>query len=59
MSQFGKKSAKVYYCLYSSTEELQMALRAYIFLRLGLGWDNLLYIHTLPLKSLHLLSLPL
>ncbi len=26
MSQFGKKSAKVYHCLYSSTEQLQVAL---------------------------------
>jgi hypothetical protein len=24
--QFGKKSAKVYHCLYSSTEQLQVAL---------------------------------
>jgi ribosomal protein S24E len=26
MSQFGKKSAKVYHSLYSSTEQLQVAL---------------------------------
>jgi hypothetical protein len=26
MSQFGKKSAKVYHCLYSSIEQLQVAL---------------------------------
>jgi hypothetical protein len=26
MSQFGKKSAKVYHCFYSSTEQLQVAL---------------------------------
>jgi hypothetical protein len=26
ISQFGKKSAKVYHCLYSSTEQLQVAL---------------------------------
>jgi hypothetical protein len=25
-SQFGKKSAKVYHCLFSSTEQLQVAL---------------------------------
>ena len=41
MSQFGKKSPKVYYCLYSSTEELQMALWACIFFRLGFNNDNL------------------
>ena len=41
MSQFGKKSAKVYYCLFSSTEKLQMALWACIFLRLGFNNDNL------------------
>jgi ribosomal protein S24E len=35
MSQFGKKSAKVYHSLYSSTEQLQVALWTYIFLRLG------------------------
>ena len=33
--QFGKKSAKVYHCLYSSTEQLQVALWTYIFLTLG------------------------
>ncbi len=41
ISQFGKKSAKVYHCLYSSTEELQMAMWAYIFFRLGFNNDNL------------------
>ncbi len=35
MSQFGKKSAKVYHCLYSSIKQLQVALRTYSFLRLG------------------------
>ncbi len=60
----------VYHCLYSSTEELQMALWAYIFLRLGFNNNNL-YSHppsqispspispslVLPLQTLHLLSL--
>jgi hypothetical protein len=31
VSQFGKKSAKVYHSLYSSTEQLQVALWSYIF----------------------------
>ncbi len=69
ISQFGKKSAKVYHCLYSTTEELQMALWAYIYLRLGFNNDSL-YSHppsqispspispslVLPLQTLRLLS---
>jgi hypothetical protein len=35
MFQFGKKSAKVNHSLYSSTEQLQVALWTYIFLTLG------------------------
>ncbi len=35
--QFAKKFAKVYHSLYSSTEQLQVALRTYIFLRLELN----------------------
>jgi hypothetical protein len=54
-SQFGKKSAKVYHCLYSSTEQLQMALWTYIFLWFRLNNEKSL--HTLPLWSLPLLSL--
>jgi hypothetical protein len=57
ISQFGKKSAKVYHSLYNSTEQLQVALWTYMFFKLGL--NNEKSIHTLPLKSLHLLSLPL
>ncbi len=60
--QFGKKSAKVYHCLYSSTEQLQVALWTYMFLKFGLNYDKC--IHTLPLRSVpfHIspsLSLPL
>jgi hypothetical protein len=55
--QFGKKSAKVYRSLYSYTEELQVALCAYIFLWLGLNNDK--SIQTLPLRSVHFLSLHL
>jgi hypothetical protein len=47
--QFGKKSAKVYHCLYSSTEQLQVALWTYMFLKFGL--NNEKCIHTLPLRS--------
>jgi hypothetical protein len=57
MSQFGKKSAKVYHCLFSSTEQLQVALLTYIFLWFRLNNEKSL--HTLPLQSLPLLSLPL
>ena len=46
MSQFGKKSAKVNRCLYSSTEQLQMTLRSYMFLKLGL--NNEMSLHTPP-----------
>ena len=62
ISQFGKKSAKVYHSLYSSTEQLQVALWTYMFFKLG--WNKQKSLHTLPLQSLHLLcfhlqSLPL
>ncbi len=62
MSQFGKNSAKVYHCLYSSTEQLQVALLAYMFLKFGL--NNKKSLHTLPLLSVPFyispsLSLPL
>jgi hypothetical protein len=43
----GKKSAKVYHSLYSSTEELQVALWTYMFFKLGLNKEKSLYI--LPL----------
>ncbi len=51
------KSAKVYHSLYSSTEQLQVALWTFMFLRLGLNKEKSL--NTLPLQSFHLLSLPL
>ncbi len=35
--QFGKKSAKVNHSLYNSTEQLQVALRTFMFLKLGLN----------------------
>jgi hypothetical protein len=54
MSQFGKKSANVYHSLYSSLEQLQMALWTYMFLKLG--FYNEKSLHTLPLQFLHLLS---
>jgi hypothetical protein len=57
MSQFGKKSAKVNRCLYSSTEQLQMTLSSYMFLKLGLNNEKSIY--TLSLQSHHLLSLHL
>ncbi len=57
ISQLDKKSAKAYPSLYSSTEQLQVALWSYMFLKLGL--NNEKSTHTLPLKSLPLLSLPL
>ncbi len=52
-----KKSAKVNHCLYSSTEQLQVALWTFMFIRFGLYNEKSL--HTLPLQSLHLLSLHL
>ncbi len=55
--QFGKKSAKVYRSLYSSTEQLQVALWTYIFLKFGL--NNEKPIHTLPLRSVPFQSLHL
>jgi hypothetical protein len=57
MSQFGKKSAKVYHCLGSLLMQLQVALWTYMFLKLGL--NNEKSIHTLPLQYIHLLSLHL
>jgi hypothetical protein len=57
MSQFGKKSAKVYYSFYRSTDQLQMALGTYMFLKLG--FYNEKSLHTLPIQSPHLLSLHL
>jgi hypothetical protein len=57
MSQFGKKSAKVYHPLNSSTEQLQVAMLTYMFLKFGL--NNEKSIHTLPLRSVPFLSLPL
>ena len=55
--QFGKKSAKVNHSLYSSTEQLQVALRTYIFLWFGLNKEK--SIHILPLRSVPFLSLHL
>jgi len=52
--QFGKKSAKVNHCWYSSIEQLQVALLTYIFLWFGLNNEKSL--HTLPLQSVPLLS---
>jgi hypothetical protein len=52
---WGKKSARVYHCLYSSTEQLKVALRTYIFLWFGLNKEK--SIHTLPLRSVPVLSL--
>ncbi len=43
-----KKSAKENRCLYSSLEQLQMALRPYMFLKLGL--NNEKSIHTLTVS---------
>ncbi len=62
ISQFGKKSAKVYHSLFSSSDQLQVALWNNIFLWLGL--NNEMSFHTLPLLSVpfHIspsLSLPL
>ncbi len=44
-----EKSAKVYHCLYSSIEQLQVALWIYMFLKSGL--NNEKSRHTLPLRS--------
>jgi hypothetical protein len=54
---WGKKSAKVNQCLYSSIEQLKVALRMYIFLWFGLNKEK--SIHTLPLRSVPFLSLHL
>ncbi len=51
MSQFGKKSAKVYHSLYSSTEQPQVALLTFMFIRLGL--NNEKSVHTLPVPYLN------
>ncbi len=48
--QFGKKSAKVYHSLYSSLEQLQMALWTFMFLELGL--NNEKYIHIIDPQNL-------
>jgi hypothetical protein len=37
--QFGKKSAKVYHSLYSSIEQLKVALLTYMFLKFGFNND--------------------
>ncbi len=37
--QFGKKSAKVYHSLYSSIEQLKVALWTYMFLKFGINND--------------------
>ncbi len=52
--QFGKKSTEVYHFLYSSTEQLQVALWTYMFLKLGLNNEKSLT--TLPLQFFPLLS---
>jgi hypothetical protein len=57
MSQFGKKSAKVYHSLYSSSEQPQVALWTFMFIRLGL--NNEKSVHTLPPLSRPLLYLHL
>ncbi len=54
---FGKKSAKLYHCLYSSTEQLKVALWTFRFISLGLNNDK--SIHSLPLRSVPFQSLPL
>ena len=46
--QFGKKSVKVYHCLYSSIKQLQVALWTYIFLRKLFNIEQ--SIHTPPLN---------
>ncbi len=51
MSQFGKKSAKVYHSLNSSTEQRQVALWTYMYLKLGLNNEKSIY--TLPIQSIH------
>ena len=45
----------IYHCLYSSTDQLQMALWTSMFIRFGI--NNVKSIHTLHLQSFHLLSL--
>jgi hypothetical protein len=57
MSQFGKKSAKVYHCLFSSTEQLQVVLWTVMFIMFG--FNNEKSLHTLPLRSVSFLSLHL
>ncbi len=52
-----EKSAKVFHSLYSSTEQLQVALWTFMFIRLELNNDK--SSHTLPLQSPYLLSLHL
>ncbi len=56
-SSLAKKSAKVFHSLYSSTEQLQVALWTYMSVSLGLNNEKSL--HTLPLRSVPFLSLPL
>jgi hypothetical protein len=46
--QFGKKSAKIYHSLYSSTGQLQVALWTFMFIRLGLNKE--MSLNTLPLQ---------
>ncbi len=41
--QFGKKFAKMYHCLYSSIEQLQMALWTYMFLMFGFNNEKPLH----------------
>jgi hypothetical protein len=53
----GKKSAKVFHSIDSSTEQLQVALSTHMLLNLGLNKEKSL--HTLPLRSVHFLSFPL
>ncbi len=53
----GKKSANVYHCLYSSTEQLQVALVTYM--PLMFGFNNEKSLRTLPLLSVSFLSLNL
>ena len=40
MFQVGKKSTKAYHCLYSSTEQLQVALWTFMFIKLGLNKER-------------------
>ncbi len=57
ISQFGKKSTKLYHSLYSLKEQLHVAWWTYMFLKLGLNKEKSL--HILPLQSLPLISLHL